>query len=167
MDYTRTYAEILVGLINQKNPGRNFTTDQLDFQAPVVLDEQTPKAVSISVSAVAGSGYTGERELLLRRLDITDAVPADTVIDYIDQQTIQDVVAAINDQFELNLVEDEDYDGGSLADIDDPYEGITVTIPIRSQSFLVTGTITVKLARSTLDLDDAIEEPDLGELSYP
>lgn len=63
IDRTKTGPEVLVALINSRNPGKTLTVDQVTFGTPTpIQDHPSEENTSILVYPVAGKGYSGEPE---------------------------------------------------------------------------------------------------------
>lgn len=167
MDYTRSAQEILVSLINAVNPDQNFTASQISFDPPTIPDAESPEDVRILSHAVYGSGFRGQRLLTLGRLNIQAAIPDGALVEFDEQLTLQEIVDELNTTFSLNLTAGLDYATGAVPEVEDPEVGVEVVIPILDGSYLYHGSISVLLQKSTISLEDAIENTDLGQLEYP
>jgi hypothetical protein len=63
IDRTLSGPEVLVALINSRNPGKNLTVDQVTFGTPTpIQDHPSEENTSILVYPVTGKGYGGDPE---------------------------------------------------------------------------------------------------------
>ncbi len=166
MDYTKTADEVLVALINAKNPPRNFTVAQLTFGA---VTSKGGKATEITATSVPGSGYTGSKLFTYGRLNLADVIATGSeVVELEDKTLLSEVVAVLNTRFSLNLVAGTDYTDGALPTFTGtPGEEQEVTLAILPGSKLFIGSATLVVTNSEVALEDAAPQGDLGDLEYP
>lgn len=135
--------DLLVGLINSKNPDHVWLASQLEFATPEAV-MGIGRNTTIEVSPASGQPYTGTVTLLYNRPHLSTAVgTASTDFELAGQVNTSDLVAAMAVRFG-KLITDADIQPTALPPPDETGV-ITVEVTARPTSLLWTGHVEVTL----------------------
>jgi hypothetical protein len=156
LEANKTGLENLMDLIASANTEPVFiSADLVTPGIPVAIDPSTNggENTAITLSAKAGSGYSGSISVKYSRINLHDILDIDTDIPEIYFETtassvsFSDVVAQFNSQYGLNLTADDFVDGVFPTVSDNYIAGIfssSLTVQMASTSLLFQGPLTVR-----------------------
>lgn len=174
-DLTKTGIELVFDLINTDNSATltngAASATNMTLAAPTALTgDASGKNSSISISAVAGKGYTGAPVVVkYNRLDIAADVMAKlapggaTIVDN-SYATVADLVVALNAKYSINL-QPVDISNGSTA-ISGAYPR-SVEIDIAAGSYGYINKFTASVTQPDVALSAAIANTTLDGLNGP
>lgn len=142
IDYTQPAQQILVDLINQKN-GTALRTQDVDFSAPEVsMNTALNTNTLVKLTAKAGSGYFGTRDIHYTRLSVSDILESKPLeVQPIVETLLSEFLPAINEAYGTFLKIEDIYDVAiPQYDPQHPNAIRTVSLVIKSTSYFYTGT---------------------------
>jgi hypothetical protein len=168
-DFTKAPKQIILDLINEKNPSLGLTEELVTFGAPAVYSGAENRNTKLTLAAVEpSSGYSGSRDIFYNRVDIS-VVPGtrSKVFSLGNAVNISDLIPEINARYGINLTAD-DYTDAALPTFTDqvPGEEKDFTITITAGSLVWTNSVTLQLQRNDIPLEDAIAENILDGLVW-
>jgi len=167
-DFTKAPEQIIIDLVNDKNPSLGLTTSLVTFGAPAVYSGTEARNTKLTLSAASGSGYSGDRDIFYNRVAITD-VPGTRSLDYTvgNAVNVSDLIPEINARYGINLTA-ADYVDAVLPTFTDlqPNETKPFDLVIATGSLVFTGTLSLTLSRNDIPLTDAIPNNILDGLTY-
>lgn len=168
LDYTKLPKLILLDQINTDNPSHTLTDAQVTFGLPTVSTGGTPaRDTEITVTAVAGSGYTGSVILRYNRVDLS-TVPGvlNKVFSLGDGTTVADLIPEINTRYGINL-QAEDYVDAALPAFDGtPNEQHDFSVVANADSLVWRGTLVLTVKSEDIPLSTALTTTTLNGLVY-
>lgn len=175
-DLTKAPKQIILDLVNAKT-GKGFTEAMFDWVGKTVV-EATGKNTSLTLTAVEGSGYTGEQTIHYNRPHLGTDVgaafvasgnaqnPRDLVFTIGDGTKKSSLIPEINSRLGINLTTD-DYEDGDLPTFSGELnEEHDVQIVVKADSLIFTGSITIQLKAEDIDLATAIPDVEMDGLVY-
>jgi hypothetical protein len=172
-DLTQTGEALVYGMVNAANPSLQngaLSSANTSLGAPMVTGA-TPNT-SVEITATANQGYSGNVTVDYNRLAIDTQVfniyapdGATVVNTGGTMATINDVVAALNTTYGLNL-QAEDVSNGSTA-LSLTNEAGTCTVDIAATSLVYTGSLNVAITQQQVALSTAITTTALSGLNAP
>jgi len=166
-DYTKLPRAIIVDLINETNAGAGMTEALLDFGLPTVPTGTPARNTELTVTAKAGSGYSGSVTLKYNRVDMAE-IPGALNVEYTkgDAENISDLIPEINARYGINL-QAEDYVDAPLPNFTGtPNEKIDFEIVAAADSLVWRASLILKLASEDIPLSSVITNDTLNGLVY-
>lgn len=166
-DFTKLPLDIIVDLINSTN-ATSLTKANLTFGAVSVLGSGN-KNTGVTITAVAGSGYTGTRDLTYDRIDLA-TVPGSRSTEFaLGTATMAvDIIPAINAAYQLNL-QPEDYENDALPTFDGatPHDKKPFILRAKAGSYIFRNQVSLLIDGNDIDLATLITTTELNGLTYP
>ena len=152
----------LMRIINNSNPGKNFTSSQFTLGIPVANPEEDAKNTTIKLTARHGGGYTGEVDVTYNRTALTDNV-ADPVLEFTSGNTWTSTMAenAVTEAWGL-LGGEISVSSTSAPSAPATSREVTVTAYSYSKVYQGSVTITLHYFADHGPLADAVENRELG-----
>lgn len=168
IDIQKSALDNVIDLINITN-GTSLTDAIVEIGTPsewVDPEGLNTRNTELSVSAKAGSGYTGSVPVRFTRLDLT-GFPSAGTLEYTltGTDTVGDILSAVATQLGV-LEEAVELD---ITEVPVVAEGATVTINILATvgSLLYVGQAPVTVFPNTTDLNDEVTQSDLDGFDEP
>lgn len=161
-DYTKDPLQLLIELINEDN-SLGLTDELVEFGLPTTTTgEDPPKNTSINVSALPGSGYTGNVDVTYDRVPTSGFVgTVDLTFQLGDAENVSDMIPEINALLNINLTEN-DYVDAPLPEFEgEPNEVIPVIITMDADSLVYLGSLTIQISAGEIDLASVITTTEL------
>lgn len=172
-DLTQTGKNLVFGLINNANPGLvngALDTTNVTLGNPSALNgDASGKNTKVTVTAIAGQGYTGTADVKYNRLnlqtDVADLIlgGAFSLVDA-DYATVADLLTAINAALGLTL-QAADLSNAATA-ISGTYPK-TATVTVATTHLALFGSLTVTITEPQLDLATEVTVLDLDGIPEP
>lgn len=167
-DFTKLPKQIIVDLINSDNSGAAMTTELLDFGLPTAATGQSPaRNTELTVTAHAGSGYTGNVVLKYNRVDFA-VVPGTRSNEFPvgNATNVSDLIPEINARFGINLQAGDYVDAALPPFHGQPNEKLDVLIAAHSDALVWLGTLTIKIHANDIPLNTVITNNTLNGLTW-
>lgn len=170
-DLTKLPKQVMIDLINTDN-GSSLTDTLLDFGLPTAATGQSPaRNTELTVSAKAGSGYTGSVVVTYNRLGLTTDIltPSGKDATFIagDALKIKDIIPELNALLNINLTDDDYIDGDLPTFVGGiPNETLDVVVVANANSLCYTGSLTFHLKSDEIELSSVITITQLNGLTY-
>lgn len=168
IDIEKSALDNVIDLINATN-GTSLTDAVIEIGAPAVWTDPeglNTRNTELTVTAKAGSGYTGSVPVRFTRLDLA-GFPGAGELEYAltGEDTVGDILSAIATQLGV-LEEAVELDVEEVPTVE---EGETTTITIRAtgESLLYVGEASITVFPHTTDLNEEITESDLDGFDNP
>lgn len=171
-DFSKLPQEIVFDLINEQN-GTTLNNTLVELGLPTVTTTAgAPYNTDMTVSALEGSGYSGQVILGYNRLDVqgfmfgvTLELPVGNAVKF------SDLMAEINLKMRTNITAD-DYVDGDIVESAGEWEGLPnetkqITIQMNPDSPVFIGSLTLTLAAEDIPLAQVITKPIMEGLNYP
>lgn len=165
-DFTKSDVQIIVDLINERNPGLALATDLVTFGLPT-LNATDSRNTKVTVTAVDGSGYKNFKDLLYNRVDMS-VIPGARSIEFPkgDAVRISNLIPEINAAFGLNLTTNDYVDADLPLFTGEPNEKLDFQLAANADSLIYIGSMILKIIAEDLDLAVVIANPILDGLVY-
>lgn len=169
-DLTLAPKEIMLALINTDN-ATTLTDATLDFGLPTAATGQAPtRNTVLTVTAKAGSGYSGSVEVTYNRLHlqtaVLDASGKTASFGLGDATKIKDFIPELNALLGINLT-DEDYEDGDLPEFTGtPNEEHSVQLVAKQDSLCYIGSLTFTVKGEDIALSSVLTVTELNGLTY-
>jgi hypothetical protein len=169
-DFTKLPKDILVARINNDNVVNNaaLTSAMLTFGLPTAATGGTAtRNTDLSLTAVAGSGYTGSVTVHYNRVDLS-TVPGSrsTVFPLGSASKISDLIPTINAAYVINM-QPEDYVDGPLPTFTgQPNETHDFSLTANADSFVWINTLTLTVHGNDVPLSSVVTNQTLNGLTY-
>ena len=168
-DFTRPSKQVVLDLINADNAAA-LTLSVIDLGLPVAAIEGAPRNTSITVTAKAGSGYSGSQTLNYNRLQLSVfAAGKDLTFSVGNATTLNDLIDEINALLGINLVEGDDFADVAIPPFQGgiPNETVQVTLTATAESPAYLGSLQINVRSEDLALTDVLTVTDLDGLNAP
>lgn len=166
-DFTQLPLDIMCALINATN-ATSLTKNDITFGA-ISVQASGNKNTGVTITAKAGSGYTGTRDLTYDRVDLA-TIPGTRSNEFALGSATKaiDLIPAINAAYQLNL-QPEDYENDDLPTFDgvDPQEKKPFTLRAKAGSYIFRGSVNLLIDGNDVDLAQLITVTELDGLTYP
>jgi len=168
---TATPKELILTLIKAANPAAELTINDFTLSAPVTVDADTDgRDTSLVVSAVQGSGYSGNQTITYRRIPLADLAATKTASDLtfgLDGMTTSaELVTMLNGLFGINLTA-ADFVDEELPTATKPNEVLSYTFKAAAGSLIFTGSFVITLnATEDIDLTTVITKTTVDGFVY-
>ena len=169
-DLTKAPKEIMLALINTDN-GTSLTEELLTFGLPTAATGQNPtRNTVLTVTAAAGSGYSGSVDVTYNRLhlqnDVLTASGKDATFGRGDATKIADFIEELNTLLNIKLVP-EDYEDGDLPEFEGlPNEVKAVQLVAKQDSLCYIGSLTFNVKAEDIPLSSVLTIIELNGLTY-
>lgn len=165
-DFTKGDTQIIVDLINERNPGLALTPALVTFGLPT-LNATDARNTKVTVTAVPGSGYKNFKDLLYNRVDLS-VIPGARSIEFPkgDAVKISDLISEINAAYGINLSSNDYVDADLPNFTGAPNEKLDFQLAAGADSLVYHGSVTLKVIAEDLDLAVVIANPILDGLVY-
>lgn len=166
-DFTKTPAAILLDLINQSN-GTSIPAPALTFGLPTAATGGSPtRDTDITVTAVNGSGYKGNRALHYNRVDLA-VVPGSRGATIVkgDATKVSDLLADINALWGVNIGASDIVDADLPAFAGTANETHDVQLVASADALVFRGSVTITVKGDDLDLATVLTVTDLDGLNW-
>lgn len=170
-DLTKIPKQVMIDLINTDN-GSALTDALLDFGLPTAATGQTPaRNTELTVTAKAGSGYTGSVVVTYNRLHLTTGIltPSGKDATFVagDKLKIKDLIPELNALLNINLTDDDYVDGDLPTFVGGiPNEEHDVSVVAKADSLCYIGSLIFKLKSDEIELSSVITITQLNGLTY-
>lgn len=168
-DLTKAPDQIVLDLINTDN-STSLTLGLVDFGLPTVTAGENPaKNTTLTVTAKAGSGYTGSQVVEYNRVSL-DTIPViaakPATYQLGDATKIADLIEEINAMYGIKMVP-ADYVDGDLPTFEGlPNEEHTVQLVAAADSLIYIGSLVLTLKAADIELSSVITVTALNGLTY-
>jgi hypothetical protein len=168
-DLTKAPDQIVLDLINTDN-STSLTLGLLDFGLPTVTAGETPeKNTTLTVTAKAGSGYTGSQVVQYNRVNLS-TIPGiaekEATYQLGDALKVSDLIDEINAMYGIKLVP-ADYVDADLPTFEGlPNEEHTVQLVAAADSLIYIGSLVLTLKSADIELSSVITVTALNGLTY-
>jgi hypothetical protein len=172
-DLTKAPKQIILDMVNAKS-GAGFTLATFAW-AGLPEVEPSGKNTSLSLVAVAGSGYKNTRIIRYNRMHlgtdigaafIASATGRDLVFSIGDATKIADLIPELNARLNIALTGDDFTDGDLPTFTGAVNETHPVQVVVKADSLIYTGSITLTLKADDVDLATAIPDAEMDGLTY-
>lgn len=167
LDFTKAPAQIVLDQINNDNASA-LTLQQVSFGLPTATTGTSPaRDTQVTVSAVAGEGYSGSVVVEYNRVNIS-TVPGvrSTVFPKGSAVNISDLIPQINAAYQINLTS-ADYTDGPLPTFSGtPNEEHDFQVVITSDSLPFENSVTLTVKANDIALSSVITTSTLNGLVY-
>lgn len=170
-DLTKIPKQVMLDLINADN-GSALTDALLDFGLPTAATGQTPaRNTELTVTAKAGSGYTGSVVVTYNRLNLNTGilVPSGKDATFVkgDAVKISDIVPELNALLNINLTADDYVDGDLPSFVGGiPNETLDVSVVAKADSLCYIGSLVFHMKSEEIELSSVITVTQLNGLTY-
>lgn len=171
-DFSKLPQEIIFDLINEQN-GTALNNTLVELGLPTVTTTAgAPYNTDMTVTALEGSGYSGQVILGYNRLDVQGFLFGETLtLGLGNAETFKDLIVEINLKLRINLTED-DYVDGNIVEQAGEWEGLPketkqITIQMNPDSPVFIGSLTLTVAAEDIPLGQVITKPVMEGLNYP
>lgn len=169
--------EVLCALINRENVGTGsaLTPELVTFGVPSQNPGSGARNTDITVTAVNGSGYTGDQTVNYNRLHLGNDIGAAYVASGQDRNLefpkgdavkIADLIAEVNARLAINLGPEDYVDADLPAFEGEPNETKQVQIVAKADSLCYNGSITITIKAQDIPLSTVIVNTNLNGLTY-
>jgi hypothetical protein len=169
-DFTKAPAQILIDLINSANSASlvtALTPELVTFGAPVAQAGNANGDTNITMTAAAGSGYSGNVSLNYNRVPMSSIPGAkSTVYTQGSATKISDLIPEINATYGINLTADDYEDAALPVFPNQPHDSLPFTITAKSTSLVWEGSLTLTLDNNDVPLTSVITTLNLPGLVY-
>jgi hypothetical protein len=168
-DFTRPSNQVVLDLINADNSAA-LTLSVVDLGIPVAAIEGAPRNTSITVTAKAGSGYSGSQTLNYNRLQLSVfAAGKDLTFSIGDATTLVDLIDEINTLLGINLVVDKDFADAAIPPFAGgiPNETVQVTLTALADSPAYLGSLQINVRSEDIAITDVLTVTELDGLNPP
>lgn len=169
-DLTKAPKEIMLALINTDN-GTTLTDALIDFGVPTAATGETPaRNTELTVTAKAGSGYSGSVVVTYNRLhlqnDVLTASGKDATFGLGDATKIADFVEELNTLLNIKL-DPTDFEDGDLPVFEGlPNEVKPVQLVAKQDSLCYIGSLTFNVKAEDIPLSSVLTITELDGLTY-
>lgn len=169
-DFTKLPRQILVDQINNDNTVNNaaLTPAMLTFGVPAAATGASPaRNTDLTLTAVAGSGYTGSVTVHYNRVDIS-TVPGtrSTTFPKGTAANISDLVPSINAAYGINLQAEDYVDGALPTFTGTPNETHDFNLVAAANSLIWINQVTLTVHGNDIPLDQVVTNQTLNGLTY-
>ena len=127
LDLTKPPDQLIIDLINKDN-GTDLKIGELTFGVPVLASLNSKHNSKVKATATTKSFYSGSVNLHYNRIDISKVIKnLSTRFDITTEQTISDLITAIDARYSLKLTPNDYVDG--------PLPGFSGTDPNELENF--------------------------------
>jgi hypothetical protein len=171
-DFSKLPQEIVFDLINEQN-GTAFNNTLVELGLPTVTTTAgATYNTDMTVTAIEGSGYSGQVILGYNRLDVQGFLFGETLVLPIgNAENFSDLMAEINLKLRTNITADDYIDGNIVATSGEweglPNETKLITIQMNPDSPVFIGSLTLTLHAEDIPLGQVITLPVMDGLNYP
>lgn len=173
IDYTRNEVDVLIDLIRTGNARKPLSTAQVTFGSPQVFTAlpSVNRNTVVMATAIPGRGYKDNAAFYYNRVPLPAFVPPDQAdiltFEAGEFTTLSELLPELNERLSINLTPAMIYEASlSSFPIRDGEDFQEVVLKVRPNSLVYLEQLTIKLARSLIDLTVAIPDPTLDGLIY-
>lgn len=165
-DYSQISKKVLLDLINAENV-LSLTNAMIDFALPQADVGGGEKNTSVGITAVAGSGYTGQVVVQYNRVQMS-AFVFDQVLEFQkgDATSVKDFIPELNTLLGFNLSDGEYIDAPLDEFTGAPNESHPLQVVASADSLVFLGSLTLTIKGADVDLATVITKLVLDGL-YP
>lgn len=163
INYTKPSKDVLVQKVNRDN-GTSLTADMVDFGVPG--PSGTIPNTKVVMTARPNSGFSGQVAITYNRRNLANfAQQPVTTFSVNDATRVVDLLAAINQQYQVNIAADEIEDA-PLPVFSGPTPGATLPFVLKALagSLMYQGQVTLQLRRRDILLSDIVLVPVLADV---
>jgi hypothetical protein len=167
LDFTKAPEQILLDQINNDNSSA-LTLTQVSFGLPTTVGGASPaRDTQVTVSAVAGEGYSGSVVVEYNRVNISTVPGArSTIFPKGSAVNISDLIPQINAAYQINLTTADYTDGPLPTFTGTPNEEHTFQLVMNSDSLPFENSVTLTVKANDIPLSSVITTATLNGLVY-
>lgn len=167
-DFTRPFIDVLVEMINEKNPGLSLTTSHITIAGVEVGEDlDGGRNTTVNVESTPSSPYVGPDLFYYTRPDIAAIVATkEHQFELEDNTHLSDLIAELNTTYRLGLTE-ADFVEVELPTVENtPGATATVKLVAKPGSYWIIGEADLTIIKTSIPLNEVIVSRDLDGLTY-
>ena len=167
-DFTRPFIDVLVEMINAKNPGINLLSGHITITGVGAAEDlMGGRNTTITVESTPASAYEGPDQFHYRRVPISEIIATlDHQFELEDNTDLSDLIAELNLVYRLGLTSDDFVDVALPTVENTPGATTTVKLTAKPGSYWIIGEADLTIIKTSIALSDVIVNRDLDGLTY-
>jgi hypothetical protein len=172
-NYNQPSQQILLDLVNDTNTQNGsllspLTTEQVDIGGPVVLVGDDAGNTSVSLTAIAGSGYSDSVTVKYNRIEMSSIPGAlSTVFSRNGSTTLSGLLTEINTRYGLQITQDDIVDATINLNPLLPNGTESMGLTASSTALVWLGQLPITIQNDLVPLDQVVLTVNLGGLTTP